>query len=112
MNQNLQTLFGIAQKKERIGIGLMSGTSLDGLDIALGRFTGNGLKTKFSLLNFVTVAYNEDLKKEIQSVFAKKQADLEKVCLLNALIGTFYGELVLRALSEWNVKPADVDFIA
>jgi anhydro-N-acetylmuramic acid kinase len=112
MNQNLQKLFNIAQKTEKIGIGLMSGTSLDGLDIALCRFIGSGLQTKFSLLNFITIPYQEDFKKEIQSVFAKKEADLEKVCLLNAYIGNFHGELVLRALSEWGIKQEEVDFIA
>jgi anhydro-N-acetylmuramic acid kinase len=112
INQNLQKLFGIAQKKEKIGIGLMSGTSLDGLDIALCRFTGSGLQTQFSLLKFITIPYTEDFKKEVQQVFAKKEASLEKVCLLNAYIGNFHGELVLQALAEWNISPADVDFIA
>jgi anhydro-N-acetylmuramic acid kinase len=111
-NQKLQNLFSIAQKNEKTGIGLMSGTSLDGLDIALCRFTGSGLKTKFSLLKFITIPYKEDFKKEIQSVFARKDADLEKVCLLNAYIGTFHGELVLQALAEWGIKPGEVDFIA
>jgi len=112
LNQNLQKLFEIAQKAEKTAIGLMSGTSLDGLDVALCRFTGGGLQTKFALLKFITIPYEAAFKKEIQSIFARRDADLEKVCLLNAYIGNFHGELVLRALTDWNVKPEDVDFIA
>jgi anhydro-N-acetylmuramic acid kinase len=112
LNQNLQKLFSIAQRDAKIGIGLMSGTSLDGLDIALCRFKGSGLKTEFKLLKFTTIPYKDDFKKEIQSIFARKDADLEKVCLLNAYIGNFHGELVLQALAEWGIKRGDVDFIA
>ena len=112
LNQNLQKLFAIAQKEERLGIGLMSGTSLDGLDIALCSFSGSGLKTQFKLINFITIPYGEVFKKEVQQVFAQKQASLEKVTLLNAYIGSFHAELILQALAEWGVAPADVDFIA
>ncbi len=112
MNQNLQKLFRIAGQEEKTGIGLMSGTSLDGLDIAICRFRGSGLKTNFKLLNFVTVPYTTVFKKEIQAVFAKRQADLQKVCLLNAFVGNFHGELVLQALNQWHIKPEAVDFIA
>ncbi|WP_428328159.1 anhydro-N-acetylmuramic acid kinase [Mucilaginibacter sp.] len=112
LNQNLQKLIGIAQKTEKLGIGLMSGTSLDGLDIALCSFTGNGLNTAFKLLNFITIPYNNAFKKEVQQVFAQKQTSLEKVCLLNAYIGNFHAGLVLQALAGWNIQPSAVDFIA
>lgn len=112
LNKNLQKLFEIAQKPEKIGIGLMSGTSLDGLDIALCRFTGNGLKTQFELLKFITIPYKEDFKTAIQSIFARKDADLEKVCLLNAQTGIFHGGLVLQALDHWGINPGEIDFIA
>ena len=112
LNKNLQKLISIAQKKEKKVIGLMSGTSLDGLDIALCRFTGSGLNTQVSLVHFTTIPYQEAFKKEIQSVFAKREADLEKVCLLNAFIGNFHGELVLQALAEWGVNPDEIDLIA
>lgn len=111
-NKNLQKLFTTAQKAEKTGIGLMSGTSLDGLDIALCRFTGSGLKTVFSLLNFATIPYEAVFKKQIQQIFAKKETSLEQVCLLNAFTGNFHGELVLEALREWNIAPSDIDFIA
>jgi anhydro-N-acetylmuramic acid kinase len=112
LNTNLRKLVSIAQKEEKIGIGLMSGTSLDGLDIALCRLSGSGLQTSFSLLNFITIPYDDVFKNAIQQVFAKKEADLEKVCLLNESIGRFHARLVLKALNEWGIKPAEVDFIA
>src|ERR1700742_3766547 len=105
MNRNLQKLFNAANKFEKLGIGLMSGTSLDGLDIALCRFEGSGLNTKFELLNFITIPYEEAFKNEIRSVFAKAEASLEKVCLLNAYIGSFHAELILQALKQWHIEP-------
>jgi len=112
LNHNLQKLFAIAQKDEKLAIGLMSGTSLDGLDIALCKFSGSGLQTRFSLLNFTTIPYPDHFKKEVQQVFARRDADLEKVCLLNAYIGTYHAQLILQALKDWKIEPSSVDFIA
>ncbi len=112
LNNNLQHLFTIAQKPARIGIGLMSGTSLDGLDIALCKFTGSGLQTQCELLQFTTTPYPDFFKSEVRSIFSRRQVDLEKVCLLNDFIGTYHAELILQALQSWNVKPVEVDFIA
>lgn len=112
LNQNLQKLVSAAQKPVKLGIGLMSGTSLDGLDIALCEFKGNGLKTQFKLLHYITIPYEDGFKDEVRSIFSKRSVDLEKVCLLNDYIGTFHGELILKALAEWNVNPTTIDFIA
>ncbi|MGZ4000330.1 MAG: anhydro-N-acetylmuramic acid kinase [Mucilaginibacter sp.] len=112
MNANLQKLVTIAQKPEKLGIGLMSGTSLDGLDIALCKFTGNGMDTQFQLLHFTTIPYHQHFKEEVHAIFSRRLVDLEKVTLLNAYIGTFHGELVLQALEKWAVKADEVDFIA
>jgi anhydro-N-acetylmuramic acid kinase len=112
LNQNLQKLFNIAHKSTKTGIGLMSGTSLDGLDIALCSFMGSGLQTQFKLLQFTTIPYPQRFKDEVQQVFARKTADLEQVTLLNAFIGNYHGELVLEALADWGIDPDTVDFIA
>ncbi len=112
MNSNLQQLFTIAQKKEKIIIGLMSGTSLDGLDVALCRFSDSGLQTKFELLEFETVLYDDFFRDEVRQVFSQKMVDLEKLTLLNAYIGNFHGELILQCLEKWQVKTASVDLIA
>lgn len=112
LNQNLQKLFKIAQKERKTAIGLMSGTSLDGLDIALCSFEEYGLNTRFELLKFTTLSYHDDFRRDVRSVFACRDGGLEKVCLLNAQIGSLHGQMVLDALRQWKIKPEAVDFIA
>ena len=112
MNSNLKQLFAIAQKKQKMILGLMSGTSLDGLDMALCRFSGSGLQTEFELLEFETVPYDDFFRNEVRQVFSQKMVDLETLTLLNAFIGSFHGELVLQCLKKWQVKTVSVDLIA
>ena len=112
MNKNISQLSGIANKSARLIIGLMSGTSVDGLDVALCRFEGAGTDTKIDVLFFETVAYNEDFKQEIKLVFSKRNVDLEKVCLLNAWIATEHAGIINQCLQKWNIKNETVDLIA
>jgi anhydro-N-acetylmuramic acid kinase len=112
MNKNLHRLFNIINKEKRTIIGLMSGTSLDGLDIAVCEFSGSGTQTRVSVKNFTTKPYEAAIKKQIKEVFSKKQVDLEKVCILNAYLGTFHAELILESLQEWNIRPEEIDIIA
>ena len=58
MNVHFKRLLEIANKDERIILGLMSGTSLDGLDLALCSFSGSGLQTNVKVLQFETISYN------------------------------------------------------
>lgn len=112
MNKQIARLYNIANKKEKLIIGLMSGTSLDGLDIALCKCQGSGVETEIEILNFTTVAYDDDFKKEVKSVFSKKDVDLEKVCLLNAWIGTQHAKMINKALQDWEIINDSVDIIA
>jgi anhydro-N-acetylmuramic acid kinase len=90
----------------------MSGTSLDGLDMALCKISGYGTATKIKLEKFHTAAYDETTKKRIQEVFAKQQVNFQRLCELNAWIGTMHGEFVLQRLKRWKIKPSSVDIIA
>jgi anhydro-N-acetylmuramic acid kinase len=112
MNQQIQKLYDIAGKPERRIIGLMSGTSLDGLDVALCRISGSGPATTVALERFMTVPYSDTLTAEIRGIFAKIQIEFEQLCLLNPYIGRLHGQMVLDCLHTWNITPAEVDIVA
>jgi anhydro-N-acetylmuramic acid kinase len=112
MNQNIAKLYQIAQKKQRNIIGLMSGTSLDGLDVVLCTFENSGLDTIISVKNFDTIPYTEDIKQKIKVVFAKQNIDFQHFALLNEWIGLLHGEMVLQCLESWKISPQSVDVIA
>ncbi len=112
MNNNIAKLARIAAKEERTIIGLMSGTSLDGLDVALCQVGGNGLQTNLRLKNFVTVGYNEDFRQEVRSVFSKEMVNLQKLCLLNEWIAGEHAKMINECLDKWQIDASDVDLIA
>ncbi len=112
MNQNINNLFEIANKTSRKIIGLMSGTSLDGLDVVFCEISDSGEKTKVSLLNFETIDYSDDLKIEIRKIFAKKEIDFQHLALLNEYLGNIHGEMILECLKKWNINTTNVDLIA
>jgi anhydro-N-acetylmuramic acid kinase len=112
MHSHIEKLANIAAKPDRMIIGLMSGTSLDGLDVALCRLSGEGLATTVALLNFTTVDYDQDYKQRVKAVFAKRQVDLQMVTLLHPWIGVEHGRMINQCLQQWQLTADDIDVIA
>jgi anhydro-N-acetylmuramic acid kinase len=112
MNPNIALLYQITNKPERLIIGLMSGTSLDGLDVALCKCVGSGNNTQLAVLAFETVPYTDDFKADVKTIFSKKTIDLEKLCLLNEYIGVLHGQIVNICLIKWGYQNSQIDAIA
>jgi anhydro-N-acetylmuramic acid kinase len=112
MNSNVKRLVKITKKKTRRIIGLMSGTSLDGLDVALCAIAGSGGETKVVIEKFETVSFSEDFKQEIRRIFAKKRISFEHLCLLNPYIAKQHASIVLECLERWQIAPSEIDIIA
>ncbi|QMW02534.1 anhydro-N-acetylmuramic acid kinase [Spirosoma foliorum] len=112
MNSQIQQLYHIAQKPKRRIIGLMSGTSLDGLDVALCRISDSGPDTFVTLERFSTVPYGDELKADIRTIFAKTEIEFEQLCLLNPYIGRLHGQMILNCLRSWSIEPQEVDIVA
>ncbi|MEJ7556831.1 MAG: anhydro-N-acetylmuramic acid kinase [Pedobacter sp.] len=112
MNNNWRNFYKILEKEERMIIGLMSGTSLDGLDVALCKIKGWGLHTELDILKFQTVPYGDDFKKDLKAIFSKALVDLQMIAVMNERVGLLHAEMILNLLEEWGIKPSEVDLIA
>lgn len=77
MNTSLSTLFELSGKT-RLIVGLMSGTSLDGLDIALCEIKGQDTNTQLCVKHFTCVPYDSDFLNKLRPLFANPLAPLHE----------------------------------
>ncbi len=95
---------------ERIGIGILSGTSVDGVDVGLTRLSGTGKKTTVELLAFQTFPIPNRIRACILKNCDKETATLPEISLLNMLIAELFADCILGFLKQH--RPKRVDFIA
>lgn len=112
MNVSLNKLARLSQKSFRTILGLMSGTSLDGLDIALCIIDGYGLTTKAKVVNFETMPYSPELKHDLMEVFSKGEVALQKLTLINAKLGIIHAGMINEFLFKHSIANQDIDCIA
>jgi anhydro-N-acetylmuramic acid kinase len=89
----------------------MSGTSLDGLDIALVDFSFEEGNIRHDLLHFVTVPYDDGLKQELHNLM-DPTAPLHLVSSMNMYLGERYAELLTEALQQAGVDFETIDLIS
>jgi len=90
-------------------IGLMSGTSKDGLDIAHVSFKQGVEGYSFKLLHGQTIAYPIDILDALESI---ETLSASNVYQLDKQIGQFYGESVNDFLQQLGINPRDIVAIA
>jgi anhydro-N-acetylmuramic acid kinase len=112
MKKHIQQLSAIARKKKRTIAGLMSGTSLDGLDVAVCDISGAGRRMRLHLRGFETIPYDEKFQTEIRKVFAQKIIDLQHLTLLNVYVAEQQADMLLQALHRMHLPPSDIDLVA
>lgn len=112
MNPSVKKLGLSANKEIRTIIGLMSGTSLDGLDIALCKIRGFGDNTAVELSKFITKEYDEGQKIRLKSISSVENVELKELCYQHTWLASVHAGMINDALKEWGIKPDEVDCIA
>ena len=95
------------KQKPQLYIGIMSGTSLDGVDAALVYFedgTCELIETQF-------LAYSEALKRELLALHEPKHNELEASCILGCRLAHLYANAVKQLLNKAKVNADDISAI-
>ena len=100
-----------AEKPERLVVGLMSGTSVDGVDAALVRISGSGRATQAALLGFTVFPFPGPLRAQVLAL-SHGEGNAERVSRTNFALGALLAEAALAALAEAGIAPGDLDLIA
>ena len=106
---SLARLLASAQKPSRLALGLMSGMSRDGLDMALVRIAGSGdARRQVDLVAARTVSYDADLQARLRDVL---QAPPAEVAAVDFDLGELWALDVLAFLQDLDVEAGDIDVV-
>lgn len=101
-----------SSSRARLVVGLMSGTSLDGIDAALVRISGPATKPRVRLVAFETLAYRAPVRQMILRIAAGESATAGQISQLNFLLGELFAEAALRVCRAARVSPSRLAAIA
>lgn len=101
----------IQERKVRRVVGMMSGTSVDGVDAALVEISQTDGSLQAKLLAFENKPYPEAVREQIFALFRPETATVDKIGYMNFLLGEIYARSALSVIEKAGLTPADVDLI-
>lgn len=102
----LDRLARAARKRERICVGLISGTSADAVEAALCRIRGAGEGARVQLIAHASLPFSRPLASRILSADSARE-----ICELNFLLGERFAKAALAVISQGGLLPEQVDLI-
>ncbi len=107
----MKKLCKLSEKEIKHVIGIMSGTSLDGVDVALVKIEGNSTFTKINLLGFLEHPFPKGLKTMLLRNSVKESSNVEDLSQLNFLIPHVYFDAIKNLCNDLKFPLEDVDLI-
>ena len=98
----------VLNKKKKLAIGLMSGTSADGIDACLIEIEGNYTDTKIKLIDFITLNYTREEKERILKLCDLNTSTVNEICYMNTYLGDKMGQAALEVCKKAGVNIKDV----
>lgn len=95
-----------------MAVGIMSGTSLDGIDVVIASIEGLGKSTKVDLLAFETFPFDPLLKRNIIQALNPKHCSLELITSLNMELGYAFGFAAKSLCDKNGISLDQIAFVA
>jgi anhydro-N-acetylmuramic acid kinase len=92
-------------------VGLMSGTSLDGIDAALIRVNNSGVRTEIDIIEFITYPFPKDVEEEILQSLSVDTSNVQLICSLNFKLGKLFADAVKEVCKKARLPLEQLDLI-
>jgi anhydro-N-acetylmuramic acid kinase len=96
---------------ERLVVGLMSGTSADGVDAAVARLAGTGRQLRMEALAFIHRPYDDVLREVLLRNAEAATSSVRELALLDALLARLFAAATREACTEAGLQLSDLDLI-
>jgi anhydro-N-acetylmuramic acid kinase len=107
----MKKLLSISRKKTKMAIGLLSGTSVDGIDAVLISISGEGVNTKLKVIDFETYPISSKIKESVLKNSSVSTARIDEISRLNAILGVLFAKAALALCKKNRIRTDSVDFI-
>lgn len=89
----------------------MSGTSCDGIDLALIEISSSGIQTQFKLVSTFHQSYSEKQKSGILSLMDKERVGLQEMSQVNFFLARLWADAINKLLKNEKISKDDIDLI-
>lgn len=107
----MERLVRLLNTDEKYVIGIMSGTSVDGIDVGLVKIKGHGLKSSVELIAFENYPFSNEVREQIFRLFELESSNVKDISQMNFLLGELYTQAVFQICEKANFKVTDVDLV-
>lgn len=97
------------QKTKRLMVGLMSGTSADGIDACLCEIQGFGPDTQVQIKHLSSLEYSDEIRGML--IEGLQELSLDDIARLNFVIGTLFAKTALKCIEEAGYTPSQIDAV-
>lgn len=94
----------LTKKKTLTILGINSGTSADGIDLALIKFSSTGRKPRIDIIGGDVVAYPRTVKRELERFLVDPVVGKEALCRFDLSYGQFLGQAAAKFMHSLKIK--------
>ncbi len=92
-------------------LGMISGTSVDGIDVALVEIDGHGQGATIRTIGFETAPYPDAVRTELLALYDDPSDAVARLCSLNVVVGERFADAALAACARFGVEAASLRVI-
>ncbi len=107
----MKTLTELINSPKKICAGIMTGTSVDAVDVAIVKISGSGVNTHLNLLGFTEYPIDDEIRKLIIKNSYKNSSNVDDICKLNFILPQLYDRALRECCSSAGISIEELDLI-